>query len=302
MMVSLAHTHARTKLSARTGHMHARINTRTHSQTHTHTPHRDTHIDNQATRTHMFSPTYRHVQTSARTRTHVYTHRHTYARKHMHTNTHLRTHRHTHTQRETVSHTRTHTHTHTHIAQTHTTRRKFSLNHYFTMAARGEYCHRIPTLLTHTHTHTHTPLPHPPTHVHTYSMYSQQILCDILIPEIHFFLIEEIKNIAERLTSHFKFIIHWIPSHIEKTSIGPGPIIGNALADTLANSAQQLATSLDTANNITDIRHKILCKTASLISNIDTLLSFNPHPRLRTTSDLLMPYGISLSPETSRDT
>jgi len=77
-----------------------------------------------------------------------------------------------------------------------------------------------------------------------------------MIPEKHFFLIEKIKNIAGRLTS-----------------IGPRSIIGNARADALANSAQQLATDLDTTNNITDIRHKILSETASLVSNIDILLS-----------------------------
>ena len=110
-------------------------------------------------------------------------------------------------------------------------------------------------------------------------MYSQQVLCDIMIPEKHFFLIEEIKNIAAQLTSHFKFIIHWIPSHIEKASIGPRPIIGNVRADTLASSAQLLATDLDTRNSITNIRHKILSETASLISNIDNLLSSNPSLR-----------------------
>jgi len=60
-------------------------------------------------------------------------------------------------------------------------------------------------------------------HVFTDSMYSQQILCDIMIPEKRFFLIEEIKNIAGQLISLFKCLIHWIPSHIEKTSLGqPG--------------------------------------------------------------------------------
>jgi hypothetical protein len=53
----------------------------------------------------------------------------------------------------------------------------------------------------------------------------------------HFSLIEDLKNITSFLTDDFDFFIHWIPSHIENTSVGKLPIRGNVNADKLAGLA-----------------------------------------------------------------
>ena len=70
-------------------------------------------------------------------------------------------------------------------------------------------------------------------------------------------LVEDIRNLAQILNPRFKFIIHWVPSDIERTSFGIKPIRGNIEADRLAKEAQNLAVSLDHPNNICIIRDKI---------------------------------------------
>ncbi len=57
-------------------------------------------------------------------------------------------------------------------------------------------------------------------HIFTDSKYTQDTLCKTLIPEKHFFLIEEIKNLAQILSSKFTITLNRIPSHIENTSFG----------------------------------------------------------------------------------
>ena len=99
-----------------------------------------------------------------------------------------------------------------------------------------------------------------------------------IIPEKLFYLVEDIRNIAQILNPRFKFIIHWIPSHIEHTSFGIKPIHGNIEADRLAKEAQNLAVSLDHPNNICIIRDKIFDYSASLISKIDALITSKSVP------------------------
>ena len=108
-------------------------------------------------------------------------------------------------------------------------------------------------------------------HIFTDSLYAQRVLCDNVITKNHFYLIEEIHNLANSLLN-FKFIIHWIPSHIEHTTFGFLPIRGNMRADQLANEARTQTIESDTAKNIHNIRDKLLNCSASLITKINNLL------------------------------
>ena len=120
-----------------------------------------------------------------------------------------------------------------------------------------------------------------PIHIFTDSMYVFNILTKIYIPKKHFSLIEDIKNIASFLNDDYSITIHWIPSHIEKTSFGEKPIIGNDRADTLADLAQERSTYQHNNLNINLIRKQIMAESARLISSIDDLLKLN-HRRVPT--------------------
>ena len=86
-------------------------------------------------------------------------------------------------------------------------------------------------------------------HIFTDSLNTVRTLCNTLLPERLFYLTEDIRNLAQILYPRFKFIIHWIPSHIERTSFGIKPIHGNIEADRLAKEAQNQAAVLVTSNN-----------------------------------------------------
>ena len=101
-------------------------------------------------------------------------------------------------------------------------------------------------------------------------MYTQNILCSTNNSKKYFYLIEEIRNYAERL-ANLKFIVHWIPSHIENTEYGRLPIEGNLRADQLAEIAQLEDCDRSTVD-ISLIRDKILHSSAKLISNINDIL------------------------------
>jgi len=132
-------------------------------------------------------------------------------------------------------------------------------------------------------------------HIFTDSLNTIRTLLNPIILEKLFYLVEDIRNLAQFSDPRFKFIIHWIPSHIEHTSFGTKPIHGNIEADRLAREVQILAAALDHPNNICLIRDKIFNYSAALISNIDALIISNSvMARLPTTSVYLMPYGTSL--------
>jgi len=114
-----------------------------------------------------------------------------------------------------------------------------------------------------------------PVHIFTDSMYSQQVLCSDILKRNLFYLIEEMKNLANHL-SNFIFTIHWIPSHTEHTTFGFEPIVGNLKADQLANLARIQSTDLHTENNICAFRDRLLIKSASLIYTINSLLISSP--------------------------
>ena len=109
-------------------------------------------------------------------------------------------------------------------------------------------------------------------HIFTDSLNTVRTLCNPTIPEKLFNLTEDIKNLAQILYPRFKLIIHWIPSHIERTSFGIRPIHGNVEADRLAKQAQNQAAVSETLNNIGIIRDRIFDYSASLTAAIDRLI------------------------------
>jgi ribonuclease HI len=118
---------------------------------------------------------------------------------------------------------------------------------------------------------------HYPVHIFTDRISAQEILCQNAVSKDNFYLIEEIKNLANNLTN-FQFFIHWIPSHTENTSFGRLPIKGNARADKLADEARLLANNFDTTTNLNLVRNKLLESSATLISKINDFLSNIPSP------------------------
>ena len=116
-----------------------------------------------------------------------------------------------------------------------------------------------------------------PVHIFTDSMYTQNVLCATMNRAKHFYMIEEIKNMAETLSTWFSFTIHWIPSHIENTEFGTLPIKGNAVADTLASKARKVHVDPEeSAVDICVIRKELLHACANLVANINTLLTSKP--------------------------
>ena len=75
----------------------------------------------------------------------------------------------------------------------------------------------------------------------------------------------------------FKFITHWIPSHIDRDSAYLHRIHGNDVADKLANRARVISESGSHGEgNINVIRAKIMTESAELLWRIKLLL--NPPP------------------------
>ena len=109
-------------------------------------------------------------------------------------------------------------------------------------------------------------------HIFTDSQFTQNILCSNNISPTHFYLVEEIKNLAATF-SNSSFKIHWIPSHIEHTEFGKMPIEGSVRADWLANAAREVWDHDNVyENDVSLMRHILLESSAQLISKIDSLL------------------------------
>jgi len=94
------------------------------------------------------------------------------------------------------------------------------------------------------------------------------------VNEKFFYIIEEIKNYAKKLTD-FKFTIHWIPSHTENTEYGKIPIEGNLRADKLAEIARLHEEDISTVG-IGFIRDILLDTSELLISKIQNILNSTP--------------------------
>jgi len=115
-------------------------------------------------------------------------------------------------------------------------------------------------------------------HFFTDNAFTRTSLCDSVLPKTHFFLIQDIKHLASSLTSSHRFLIHWIPSHIDKHTYGQFRIAGNCCADRLAGEAQVLSTELPDIPSIEIIREKILDESALLTWSITNLLDLSSAP------------------------
>ena len=76
--------------------------------------------------------------------------------------------------------------------------------------------------------------------VYTDSQYSRNMLLKPIPKGKHFYLVESILGLGNRIRSEFDIVVtlHWIPSHIEHTIGGWRPIFGNRRADKLAEQAR----------------------------------------------------------------
>ena len=98
-----------------------------------------------------------------------------------------------------------------------------------------------------------------PVHIFTDSLFTQGVLCGNIESKKHFYLIEEIHNLASNLSYvGFSFVIHWIPSHIEHISFGYLPIKGNVRADQPADRARMTPNLSEFDNNFNITRVKLL--------------------------------------------
>jgi len=109
-------------------------------------------------------------------------------------------------------------------------------------------------------------------HVFIDRLNTVRTLSNSVISEKLFYLTEDTRNLAQILDPRFQFIIHWIPSHIERTSSGINPIHGNIEADREAKEALNLAAVSDSSNNICLLRDKIFDFSASLVAAINSLI------------------------------
>ena len=123
-------------------------------------------------------------------------------------------------------------------------------------------------------------------HFITDSAYVKRILCQTQIPETHFYIIQEIKHLAASLSSHLKFYIHWIPSHIERFSQGKFRIDGNTAADALANQGREANSNSPILEaDVHSIRAQILTSSAEVVWQITQLLKDTPPPSDGPSSD-----------------
>jgi hypothetical protein len=109
-----------------------------------------------------------------------------------------------------------------------------------------------------------------PVHIFTDSMYTQTILCDTFILKT---LLLDWRFEKHNVRPGW-WLWHWIPSHIENTSVDKLPICGNVIikADKLARLALEPEDPLH--KDMTVVRKEILVQSAQLIHQ---LLTNNPH-------------------------
>ena len=106
------------------------------------------------------------------------------------------------------------------------------------------------------------------------NMTAVSYLTDTLLPKKHFFLVQEIKHTARSLSSRFRFVTHWIPSHIDRHSAYLLQIHGNNVADKLANEARMIGENGHPGEgNINLIRERIMTESAELLWKIKQLLN-----------------------------
>ena len=108
------------------------------------------------------------------------------------------------------------------------------------------------------------------------NIFVRDALCRNSIPKRFFFLIQDIKHTAKCVEFTREFYIHWIPSHIDRLTLGRFSIQGNQEADRLADLARKQAyEELNRNQSIPGhetIRDRILDESVDLIWKISELL------------------------------
>ena len=104
------------------------------------------------------------------------------------------------------------------------------------------------------------------------SKYAFRLLTEKDVANKHFFLVQDIFQLASSLEGAFKhtFTIHRITSHVEVYSAGACRIEGSIQADHLANEASKQIAPFQ---SVEEVRSQILDQSAQLLQKIDGLLN-----------------------------
>ena len=113
-----------------------------------------------------------------------------------------------------------------------------------------------------------------PIHLFTDSKYARDVLLSQSSKSTNFYLIEDIKAIATRLTRnyHIPNFLHRIPSHIERTMYGLHRIWGNYYADVAAENARNRSQERDTSRQTGAARENIYTAVLNMLEAISMLL------------------------------
>ena len=86
---------------------------------------------------------------------------------------------------------------------------------------------------------------------------------------------DDTQSIATRLLrdQQIPVTIHWIPSHIERNSLGTYYIWGNHYADKQADIAQKLSKESDTCRQTKSVRENVVTCVLHLLESIDERLN-----------------------------
>ena len=108
-----------------------------------------------------------------------------------------------------------------------------------------------------------------PIHIFTDSMYTLHASTSAELRRKHFYLAQEIHNVAHRLNkAGCEVWMHYVPSHIERTAAGLR-YTGNQYADTLANKGRLLSKDTDEQDFLYTVRERILSLTVEMVDHID---------------------------------
>ena len=104
------------------------------------------------------------------------------------------------------------------------------------------------------------------------SRYAFRVLTDQDVAKKHFFIVQDILQLAARLEQAFShtLVMHRITSHVEVYSAGACRIEGSIQADSLANAA---CTQIAPFISVDEARLQILNLSANLMRRIDGLLN-----------------------------
>ena len=119
-----------------------------------------------------------------------------------------------------------------------------------------------------------------PVHIFTDSQHAQKPLLSTKHPKKHFLLIESIRALGWRLVNEHRVnvYVHWVPSHIEKTSRGPRVIEGNHQADKHAETARKRSNDSHSHLQIAQQRQRLLSAISLTLQKIWQKLDPQPPP------------------------